>query len=129
MSKLIGHGTVEHLDWARVAGVLDLRTGEFVELFSSGSADAHIPGARLEALREILVSGAADVVAGLLVSEGREPASGTSSFREALLRDRSGYLFGKLLRNGRLLVVATEPTETPGRIWAQIKVLIPTLYP
>lgn len=129
MSKPIAGSTVERLDWARVAGVLDLRTGEFVELYSSGRADAQIPEDRLESLREILFAGATDVVAHFLTRGGREPSDGASPFRETLIQDRAGSLFCKLLRDGRLLVVATEPIETPGRIWAQIKVLIPTLNP
>lgn len=48
-------------------------------------------------------------------------------FREIVLQHGSGFLFGELLRDGRMLLVETETAESPGPIWARVKVLIPAL--
>ena len=117
---------MERLGWARAAGVLDLRTGEFVELHSTDRTGLLLSAERREAVRALLVEGGGtDSVARLLNPEGRAAAHGMPPYREVLVQDRSGSLFGKALRDGQsALLVATDPTDSPGRLWAQIKVLI-----
>lgn len=122
--------STERLDWARAAGLLDLQTGDFAELHSTDRMELLLPKERREALRGMLVSGGADSVARLLRPADRAAVEGPAPFREILIHDRSGFLFGKVLRDGRsVLLVATDPTESPGRLWAQIKVLILALGP
>jgi hypothetical protein len=115
------------LDWARAAGVLDPRTTEYVSLYETDRAEILVSASRRDALREILAAGSSKPVAALVVPEGRRPDRDAAPFREVVLRDRSGLLFGKLLRDGRLLLVETENAESPGRIWARVKILIPAL--
>lgn len=115
------------IDWVRAAGILDLETGALVELRATGAASGDLSTERLEALRRLLLSGAADAVAAL-IRAGEAGRGNAAAFRETLVEDASGLLFGKLLRNGDLLVVSTERTESPGRVWTQIKVLLPQLH-
>lgn len=117
--------TVERLGWSRAAGILDLRTGAFAELHSNDRTGLLLSAERREALRELLVAGSTDSIARLMNPAGRASSEGVPPFREILLQDRSGALFGKVLRDGQsVLLVATDPTDSPGRLWAQIKVLI-----
>lgn len=117
------------VDWARAVGILDPATGAFTEIGPAGGAELHLPEARRAALRELLFTGAADVVAGLVAGEAKGPGGTAPRFRETLLQDSRGFLFCKALRDGRLLLVETAPVENPGHVWAQVKVLIPSLAP
>lgn len=125
MSPSLPRETVERLGWARAVGVLDLRTGSFTELHSNDHTGLLLSAERRDALRQLVVAGSTDGVARLLNPAGQAPAEGMPPFRELLVQDRAGCLFGKVLRDGRsALLVATDPTESPGPLWAQIKVLI-----
>lgn len=130
MTLSLTRETLERLGWARAVGLLDLPTGAFVELYSTDAAGAHFSIPRREALRELLVAGRPDAVARLASPASGAPPEGIPPFREILVHDGSACLFGKVLRDGQsVLLVATDPTENPGRLWAQVKVLILALGP
>jgi len=69
--------------------------------------------------------GPANAAVALVVPEGICPTESVAPFREIVLQHGSGFLFGELLRDGRMLLVETETAESPGPIWARVKVLIP----
>ena len=101
---------VGRLDWARAAGILHLGTGELEELrTTAATASDDLSRERLEALRALLLSGAVDAV-GTLLRAGEPDRGEGGAFRETLLEDGAGLLFGKLLRDGGLLVVSTDRT-------------------
>ena len=127
MSASFPRDVTDMLDWVRAAGVLDPRTNGYVSLYATDRAEILVSASRRDALREILAAGSTNIVAALVVPEGRRPDRGAAPFREIVLQDRSGLLFGKLLRDGRLLLVETENAESPRRIWARVKTLIPAL--
>ena len=127
MSASFPRDVADGLDWARAAGVLDLRTNEYVSLHVTDRAEILVSARRRDALGEILTAGPTNAVAALVVREGDRPADSAAPFREIVLQHDSGFLFGKLLRDSRMLLVETEKAESPGPIWARIKVLIPAL--
>ncbi len=78
-----------------------------------------------EALRELLVAERPGVLERLANPATRTAAEGTPPLRELRVQDSAACLFGRVLRDGQsALLVATDPTENPGRLWARIKVLI-----